>query len=166
MTTKDYSTKQENMVATSLGWRTVTGSGSRDFHKGDVVSELFLGECKTHVKISGKLIFYKSHWEKITKEAQESLRYPVLFTDNGSQKLNKTWCLYSNIVNSHKEIEKFVESPFSSQVNLNIDIDLLESMYDYFSKQEKDRVVVLIVNFNGTKLRLVPLTTFILLFGE
>lgn len=37
MATKDYSSKQESMVAEYLGWKTVVGSGARDFHYGDII---------------------------------------------------------------------------------------------------------------------------------
>ena len=50
MTNKEASYKQEHMVADFMGWSVVTGSGSRPFTPGDISSDHFLVECKTHTK--------------------------------------------------------------------------------------------------------------------
>ena len=39
MSTKDFSSVQEHSIANSLGWKVVSGSGARNFHPGDIVSE-------------------------------------------------------------------------------------------------------------------------------
>lgn len=93
MATKDFSNKQEHMIANYLGWDVVSGSGARDFNPGDVRSADWLGECKTHTKISDKLTIYDTHWTKIQKEARSVFKYPVLFVDNGSQDIDKTWAI-------------------------------------------------------------------------
>lgn len=95
MSTKDYSIKQESSIASSLGWKVVSGSGSRSFHPGDVKSDKWLGECKTHIKPGHKIRFDIHEWGKIEDEAQSQRKNPVLFVDDGSQDLNKTWCFVS-----------------------------------------------------------------------
>lgn len=92
-TNKVFSAKQEKMVADFMGWKVVTGSGSRPFTPGDVSSYNFLVECKTHVEEQDKVVFYKKHWAKISEEARAKNRYPVLIVDNGTQKAKDTWVM-------------------------------------------------------------------------
>lgn len=91
--TKEFSDKQERMIAEYLGWKQVTGSGSRNFHPGDVVGDEWLGECKTHVNSGHRITFNFRVWDKIAEEAVSQLKYPVLFADDGSQLLENTFCL-------------------------------------------------------------------------
>lgn len=91
--TKYYSDKQEKLVANYLGWKQVSGSGARPFDKGDVISDDWLAECKTHEKSGSKIYFNASVWKKIQEESMTSHRNSVLITDDGSQTLAKTWCL-------------------------------------------------------------------------
>ena len=98
MATKDYSYKQEHKIAAALGWHVVTGSGSRVGHPGDIIGEQWLGECKTHVSGNHPITFKASVWNKIKDEATAVFKYPVLFVDDGSQELSKTWCIVSNTV--------------------------------------------------------------------
>lgn len=93
MSTKDYSSKQEHLIASSLGWRVVSGSGSRAFHVGDVWSDTWLGECKTHIDPGHTIVFNQSVWKKIRDEAMAKGRYPILFVDDGSQSIDHTWCM-------------------------------------------------------------------------
>lgn len=93
---KVFSAKQEKMVADYMGWRVVTGSGSRPFAPGDIKdtsSGKFLVECKTHNEEQENVVFYKKHWAKISEEAQAIHRYPVLVVDNGTQKSHNTWVM-------------------------------------------------------------------------
>lgn len=101
MSTKDYSTKQEKQIANYLDWKTVSASGARDFNKGDIISDEWLGECKTHTTSEHDVIFKKSVWDKLCSETLVTRRNPVLFVDDGSQSLDKTWCLFrqSDILN-------------------------------------------------------------------
>lgn len=94
MATKDFSSVQERKIADFLGWRVVSGSGARDFHPGDIIADEYLGECKTHTSEKSRLHIYSSVWNKISEEANSSFRKPVLFFDNGTQKLNSTWCVF------------------------------------------------------------------------
>ena len=93
MNKKEASAKQEKMVSDYMGWRVVTGSGSRPFSPGDVNSTHFLVECKTHVEEQSNIVFRKTHWGKIVDEATSKHRYPALMTDNGTQKPDGTWVM-------------------------------------------------------------------------
>ena len=90
---KYYSNLQESKIASALGWKQVSGSGSRPFAPGDIKSNNWLGECKTHMKPDQPILFYFDVWDKIVDEASSQFRNPVLFVDDGSQKLSNTYCL-------------------------------------------------------------------------
>ena len=94
MSTKDFSSKQEKLVAEYFGWQVVSGSGARDFSPGDVKSAQCLGECKTHVTRQDRITFYKDVWDKISKEAKSVFKSPVLIVDDGTQKLDHTFIMY------------------------------------------------------------------------
>lgn len=91
--TKYYSSKQEKMIADHLGWSVVSASGARAFLPGDVRSDVFLGECKTHTKKCSEIVVYKDVWKKISEESVSILKRPVLFVDNGTQTIKNTWCI-------------------------------------------------------------------------
>lgn len=88
--TKFYSDKQEKMVASYLGWRQVTGSGARPNHPGDVISDSWLGECKTHATKKKTVVFILDFWDKIADEAASRFKRPALFVDDGTQKAENT----------------------------------------------------------------------------
>ena len=91
--TKEVSSKQEKMIAKYLGWDTVVGSGARSFHPGDIISEDYLGECKTHMTKQSKIVFHRDFWDKIKNEAMSKFRTPVLFVDDGTQTIENTYCI-------------------------------------------------------------------------
>lgn len=93
MSTKDYSNAQEAMVSTYLQWNRVSGSGAAKCSAGDVISDKFLGECKTHETKGQKIIFRQDVWNKISDEAMIFGRIPVLFVDDGSRKPYNTYCV-------------------------------------------------------------------------
>ena len=93
--TKYYSNIQEKQIADALGWHQVSGSGARNLHPGDVISDDWMGECKTHTKPGNKIVFDFKVWEKIRDEAISQFKYAVLFSDDGSQRLDKTWCMFN-----------------------------------------------------------------------
>lgn len=95
LSSKYFSSKQEKMIANSLGWSVVSGSGSRNLHPGDIQSDEWLGECKTHEKPGHKITFYKSVWDKIVDEAISKYRFPALFVDDGSQTVENTWVMFN-----------------------------------------------------------------------
>ena len=89
--TKFYSERQEKYVANQLGWEVVTGSGARDCHPGDVKSDTYLGECKTHTTVKKYILMRRLWWNKIVEEAEARHRIPALFVDNGD--LSNIWVL-------------------------------------------------------------------------
>ena len=98
--TKYYSSRQEKSISSKLGWRVVVGSGARDCHPGDIRSSEWLGECKTHTAPGTKIQFLESVWKKIEDEATSQFLYPVLFVDDGSQRLDRTYCMLGIIPES------------------------------------------------------------------
>lgn len=96
--TKHYSDKQEKLVANYMSedndrWCQVKGSGARPNFPGDVLSKDWLVECKTYTKPNQQLIFVFKVWDKIYYEASGIFKKPVLVTDDGSQRLEKTYCM-------------------------------------------------------------------------
>ena len=94
MSTKSYSDKQEKLIANYLGWSQVVGSGSRPTFTGDVISDNWLGECKTHVEPNHRISFSISVWNKIVAEASAKFKQPAYFVDDGSQKEERTWVMF------------------------------------------------------------------------
>jgi len=98
---KISSSRQEKMVADYMGWKVVSGSGARPFMPGDVSNSQWLVECKTHNTEQKNVVFRKTHWNKISKEARSVNKYPVLVTDNGTQDKNATWVMLpKRVINS------------------------------------------------------------------
>ena len=93
---KDSSKLQESSIANFLGWKVVSGSGSR-FEPGDISSDNWLGECKTHVEGGHRIEFHKNVWEKIKIEAMSKFKMPVYFVDDGSQSLKHTWVMFKRV---------------------------------------------------------------------
>ena len=91
--TKYYSSLQERRIADHLGWSVVSASGARPFNPGDVQSSTWLCECKTHTEIRDKITISKPVWKKLSNEADSKMRKPVLFIDNGSQKISDTYAI-------------------------------------------------------------------------
>lgn len=121
--TKELSSKQETMIAKYLDWNVVSGSGARSFHPGDIVSDDYLGECKTHMTKQSKIVFYRDFWDKIKNEAMSQFKTPVLFVDNGTQTIEFTYCVlpYSAIpfeFNSYK----CLEAPYVCNHNITLGI--------------------------------------------
>ena len=120
---KYYSSKQENMIANKLGWRVVTGSGARSTHPGDVESDEWLGECKTHESLGHKIVFYQSVWKKISDEASSKYKFPALFVDDGSQISSNTWVMFSTL-----PAVPYIGSNFIYTIKNNIRFDSLDMM--------------------------------------
>lgn len=95
MNNKEFSNRQEKMVADYMGWKVVSGSGARPFAPGDVANSQWLVECKTHNTEQENVVFRKTHWKKISEEARSVNKYSILITDNGTQKLQNTWVMVS-----------------------------------------------------------------------
>lgn len=155
--TKYYSSIQENKVAKHLGWSVVSGSGARPFHKADIFNSEFLGECKTHVDKCENIVFKLEHWDKINKEAMSDMKCPILFTDNGTQSIDFTYCLLpytflsTRLYSDEYEITQLdLDNKFT---NIMIPIDRLvkdSNIYDniliYKSKLGKSNVGIISLN--------------------
>ena len=151
MATKDYSSVQEGKLADYLGWKVVSGSGARNFFKGDIESNEWLGECKTHVSTGNKIQFKKDVWDKICKEAISCHKSPVLFTDDGSQQFKMTLCL---VPLSRMYGQKCI--PFPSKIRTNIQFEHIDMYTDIRFNMCSGYVVT---GF-GTEIRDVVVTTF------
>lgn len=164
MATKDYSKVQESMVADFLGWEVVSGSGAAACHPGDVISEDWLGECKTHVKPGQKIFFSKSVWKKICDESMVKRRYPVLFTDDGSQRANKTWCLFSYRQLNLEEVDPFNDTTYLKRTNISFEhLQMILNYQEICLDSDKHRVFLL--PWGDDTVAVCPLTTFKELFG-
>lgn len=132
---KDFSSKQEKKIASYLGWDVVTGSGARNLHPGDIQSDEWLGECKTHVTPGHKIVFYSSVWKKIVDEAVSKYRFPALFVDDGSQKLDNTWVLFNTLPGCKY---KLCDYPYSVKTNISFkSLDMMK----HKSKLGKEYVI-------------------------
>jgi hypothetical protein len=150
--TKVYSNRHEKMVQDLLGWKTVSASGARPFHPGDVKSDEWLGECKTHTTVIDKITIDKDVWRKISNEAMSCLKKPVLFVDNGTQSKQGTWAVVD---------EKFIDKDILSHVSITyrdsktrITFSHLD-MYDIIRYKEYGNILI-----DGNTLVLMRLATF------
>lgn len=146
VTNKDYSKIQESVVSSYLCWAKVVASGARTFHPGDVISPNWLGECKTHVKKVDKIKFELRFWKKIQEEAKAIFKVPVLIVDDGTQKVDNTWCLYPVWAGS-SEVPK---EEFTNKVRTNIIFDPKDL--------KKDRIYI--VNFGDSCVHVSSLEVF------
>lgn len=149
--TKYYSSKQEKMIADYLGWSVVIASGARAFLPGDVRSDNFLGECKTHTQKHFDIAIYKDVWRKISGEAVSVLKRPVLFIDNGTQMIKNTWCIIQNFL-LNKSIIQFNLKMKETKKKLSFSHDILSDLLDV------DRCAMF--NIHNESLLLMKLETF------
>ena len=159
--TKWFSSAQEKLVADTLGWQLVSGSGAMPCRPGDVKSDEWLGECKTHMSNANSIYFNKDVWEKIKEEATSTRRYPVLFADDGSRTLEKTWCVCLshsfdkagiNLIPYNKAIRKNITfSHYDLQVDIKHykrttpDLDKLKPCA-YFCKWGNDDILIMMID--------------------
>lgn len=132
MATKDFSSRQEALLASSLGWDVVTGSGARPCVPGDIQNDAWLGECKTHVTAGQKIFFDLDVWKKITAEADAKHRSPALLVDDGSQNTSSTWVLCRQ-VSADTSTMAMCDPCFNVRKNISFDHDkattYLKSLY-------------------------------------
>lgn len=162
MSTKDFSSIQETTIAKYLNWSTVSGSGATPFHKGDVYSSTWLGECKTRMKSSKTIVVYMSHLTKISNEAMFDRKKSVLFVDDGSQLLPCTWAVFYPqsifpISNSICCIK------VNDQLNINektvtFEHSKLRSLYETLIKKFKH--VVFVLDWKAKQICLAPISEF------
>lgn len=125
---KIFSDRQEKSIADFLNWKQVTGSGARPTVTGDVESETWLGECKTHTVPGNKIHFDSKIWLKVVDEAAAKFRLAAYFVDDGSQKLSRTWVIFSRIdIDDAIRLESLPDNLLSrkSKSTLNFGIDEL-----------------------------------------
>lgn len=149
LATKDYSNKQEELIAKYLGWTRVSASGARDCHPGDIKSEEWLGECKTHTKPIKEIRFLYSQWSKICEEAMTQRRFPVLFVDNGTQVIPGTWCMVREFQVPHPPVEY-----------INTDRSTLVLKADDFMRYQALGAGCLGYNFHNEKVVVMPISEF------
>lgn len=163
MATKDFSKIQEHRIAEYLGWTVVSGSGARDFYPGDIEGESWLGECKTHMKPSEIVVFYRKFWDKICEEAQSKFKYPALFVDCGTQKIDDTWVLFDASIVNPANCELISTSIVKTGVNIRFNINDLNRYYCSVVRDSPDDKFIVIGVALGDKypLGLLPLTAFV-----
>ena len=149
--TKDYSIKQEKLIADYLNWKCVVASGARACHPGDIKSDYWLGECKTHVTTGNRIKFMYKEWAKICEEAMSKFRFPVLFVDDGSQQIATTWCM----INS-KTVPIDIQ-PTVEQTVARSSLFVSEQMMD-LCDHSHDKMLKF--NFNGDAVLVMRLSTF------
>ena len=113
---KYYSSIQEKALAEALGWQKIGGSGAAPCAPGDIKASEWLGECKTHVR-AHSIYFDADVWKKINNEAMGHNKKPVLFVDNGTQKIEHTWalCCAKNINQGHMVV---IDFPYTVKKNI------------------------------------------------
>lgn len=157
---KFYSDRQEKMIAKYLGWGQVVGSGSRPFTPGDVNSYHWLGECKTHDTEKSNIVFLKRHWSKINEEAVAKGRFPVLFTDNGTQLYDNTWVMLplsvfdSSIVNIIEGLKN------TSTKGTSLTFNLADAKELYRKNSADGKYNMFKHTWDNRELAVIPLMTF------
>jgi hypothetical protein len=148
---KVYSDAQEKLVCNYLGWDQVTASGARPFYPGDVISECWLGECKTHEKHERRIAFHAATWEKIQTEAMSKMRQPLYVVDNGTQTIEGTWVLISEKFVTDYIVRKFGQKPVKSRT-LSFDH---QSLY-----KETEGIICQVYEWRKWLVAVMPLKTF------
>lgn len=164
MNNKLFSNAQEKMIADQLSWRVVSGSGARDCYPGDVVSDSWLGECKTHTEVSDRVCFVKSHWTKICKEASSKFKYPALFVDNGSQKSAHTWVIFPFKCCNASDFKATLSLPVEIRKNIVFSDKYMRIVY-HDDCETNDGYVVYKIEAFDDDLALLPFSSFVELFG-
>lgn len=160
MATKDFSSKQEKMIADFLGWKVVTGSGARAGHPGDIIGDDWLGECKTHVTPNHPIFFSSVVWSKIQVEAIAQHRSPVLFTDDGSQLISNTWCIFPFFLVDDGWRRERMKNSF--KINFKMNHSDLEKLYptDDILNGIIDEPICYLMKFGGYNVAILPLLLF------
>lgn len=165
--TKQFSSKQENLIAFDLHWDVVSGSGARPTVPGDIISPDWLGECKTHVKPGYSISFLVDVWIKICNEALMKHRKPALFVDDGSQKLDNTWVMcYEHSIDKREALMVPIEEFRKIKKNITFkDVDAKKFIKDLISKLPEDVSAVydyalFSANWGKSKVVIMPYSTF------
>lgn len=165
--TKTYSELQESRISSFLDWKRVSGSGSRPGIPGDIISEDWLGECKTHTKEGHKITFSAKVWSKIQDEASSKFKKPALFVDDGSQKLDRTWCLFPFTYTPYG-LDLMLKAGFSIMElpesfvrdNINFTLKQMETACKKAVGQKDSSGIIFEVRFGGMACAVCDLDTF------
>lgn len=156
---KTFSDRQEKMISGYLGWKQISGSGSRPFAPGDVNEYRWLGECKTHNTERSKIVFLKSHWLKICEESRGKHRYPVLFVDNGTQQAKNTWVMTFMSVLAPDDVNVIDGLKNTATKGSSLTFDQAEADSLYNKKSEPNKINVFKI-FWDCDLAVMPLSAF------
>lgn len=160
MTNKEASAKQEKMVADFMGWKVVTGSGSRPFRPGDVQNDNYLVECKTHVTEQLNIVFKKEHWNKISKESRSVNKYPALITDNGTQRAKNTWVMIPNRVIIPEIANKILNFINNSRSGNTVTFDNVKELSLYEIEYDIDKINFFPAIFDNEQVAIMSLSEF------
>lgn len=138
---KTFSSKQEKLIASYLDWTVIAGSGSRPTAVGDIRSDEWLGECKTHTTPNHSITFNAKVWAKIREEATAKFKHPALFVDDGSQLVGRTWCMFPlNVL----DLSDATILDYPKPIKTNITFSLSDLKSDNLYKATYDDVPVII----------------------
>lgn len=159
-TTKTFSNKQEKMIAKVLGGKVTPASGAR-MEPGDVKSDEWLAECKTHTEPGHTIFFDINVWNKICNESMSSMRRPILIVDDGSQKEDKTWCLVRSKDINKSHVFSF-DFPVSVRKNISAKHDKLVQSFDPAKKYLGEFYVgcCFDLTWNNEDVTVIPLSVF------
>ena len=167
-TTKFYSQKQEDIVAKALRGYRIGGSGAAPGVPGDVKTYDWLVECKTHME-SGKNIFFDLDvWNKVQNEAMAMHKKPVLIVDDGSQSLDKTWCLCRS-ANLNLSSTIVAEFPKVIRKNITASSTALTTALKKLAKEYPQEIyehAAFYANWGGQEVTILPLSEFKELFEK
>lgn len=120
---KYFSKLQEVVVAKFLQWKVTAASGSRPCKVGDVYSDEWIGECKTHVSPNHQIDFKRKVWDKICDEASSQFKFPALFVDDGSQDVDNTWVMFKpSVVGGNDIYTVNVKKDFTTSIKFKSDV--------------------------------------------
>lgn len=149
------------MVADYMSWKVVTGSGSRPFAPGDVNGYNFLVECKTHIEEQSNIVFYKKHWKKISEEALSTHKYPVLITDNGTQRAINTWVMLpKRMLPDDSYIHKCDGNWNKSRSDSTITFDHMGTIRVFKSEYNDVGINYILAKFDNDEVAIMPLDEF------
>ena len=160
--TKYYSSRQEHKIAEELDWSVVSGSGARPHDPGDIISDDWLGECKTHTS-ECPVFFDIDVWAKINEESFSRHRSPVLFVDNGTQLTRNCWCICrENALDTDEMI--LVDYPFKIvkhiQFNHETTYEILDSLCRECSSDYDVDKISFKLTWGRDSVLLMPFNTF------
>lgn len=161
LTKKQASTKQEHQIADYLGWRVISASGARHLHPGDIESDKWLAECKTHTRPDHPIMFNYEVWKKIVDESASKFRYPVLMCDDGSQLIDRTWCMFPGSISDPTMLSKTVN--FKIRENISVTHEVLLSLVSELGTIGN---ATLRVRFHKHWVHITSLESFRSMFGE